>query len=289
MQGWPGCGMANVACPLTAARSSSSCSCGLAAMKACCLAGPAGLGTAVGRDLLTSSAPWRSLFPAWQASWRTATSPSCSGGVLVCETARWVQMSAACKAGRHSWLPCTTACPRSSYTAPFKFPQHGPAGQCRNPAAAPCCPAPLHCAPLPSLCPSSPAPQHGSAGQCHNPAPCCNLLHRTTALPPPLHSMARLDKVKNLTGLAEWYASSPRLRSLVNLVIVGERWIGGSCDGGCVRHVMWGYSTPDSTWSSSWVRRPIWRALALAVFCLFVALSVRLCVACYGLGQAGGG
>ena len=35
--------------------------------------------------------------------------------------------------------------------------------------------------------------------------------------------MARLDKVKNLTGLAEWYASNSRLRSLVNLVIVGER------------------------------------------------------------------
>lgn len=38
--------------------------------------------------------------------------------------------------------------------------------------------------------------------------------------------MARLDKVKNLTGLAEWYAASPRLRSLVNLVIVGEAWAG---------------------------------------------------------------
>ncbi|GAB4822774.1 hypothetical protein N2152v2_009820 [Parachlorella kessleri] len=38
---------------------------------------------------------------------------------------------------------------------------------------------------------------------------------------PILFSMARLDKVKNLTGLAEWYASSPRLQELVNLVIVG--------------------------------------------------------------------
>ncbi len=48
----------------------------------------------------------------------------------------------------------------------------------------------------------------------------------------PLCSMARLDKVKNLTGLAEWYASSPRLRSLVNLVIVGE-------------HVWWGIGKTD--------------------------------------------
>lgn len=38
---------------------------------------------------------------------------------------------------------------------------------------------------------------------------------------PILFSMARLDKVKNLTGLAEWYASNERLRGLANLVIVG--------------------------------------------------------------------
>ncbi|EFN59180.1 hypothetical protein CHLNCDRAFT_48488 [Chlorella variabilis] len=38
---------------------------------------------------------------------------------------------------------------------------------------------------------------------------------------PILFSMARLDKVKNLTGLAEWYAQNERLRGLVNLVIVG--------------------------------------------------------------------
>ena len=38
---------------------------------------------------------------------------------------------------------------------------------------------------------------------------------------PILFSMARLDKVKNLTGLTEWYGKSSRLRSLVNLVIVG--------------------------------------------------------------------
>ena len=33
--------------------------------------------------------------------------------------------------------------------------------------------------------------------------------------------MARLDRVKNLTGLVEWFAASSRLRGLVNLVIVG--------------------------------------------------------------------
>ena len=33
--------------------------------------------------------------------------------------------------------------------------------------------------------------------------------------------MARLDRVKNLTGLAEWFAGNERLRKLVNLVIVG--------------------------------------------------------------------
>lgn len=38
---------------------------------------------------------------------------------------------------------------------------------------------------------------------------------------PILFSMARLDKVKNLTGLAEWYGNNERLRNLVNLVIVG--------------------------------------------------------------------
>lgn len=38
---------------------------------------------------------------------------------------------------------------------------------------------------------------------------------------PILFSMARLDKVKNLTGLVEWYGSSPRLQELANLVIIG--------------------------------------------------------------------
>jgi sucrose synthase len=33
--------------------------------------------------------------------------------------------------------------------------------------------------------------------------------------------MARLDKVKNITGLVEWYGQNKKLRDLVNLVIVG--------------------------------------------------------------------
>lgn len=33
--------------------------------------------------------------------------------------------------------------------------------------------------------------------------------------------MARLDTVKNMTGLVEWYGKNARLRNLVNLVIVG--------------------------------------------------------------------
>lgn len=38
---------------------------------------------------------------------------------------------------------------------------------------------------------------------------------------PIIFSMARLDVVKNLTGLTEWYGKNRRLRNLVNLVIVG--------------------------------------------------------------------
>lgn len=33
--------------------------------------------------------------------------------------------------------------------------------------------------------------------------------------------MARLDRVKNLTGLAEMYAKNERLRAACNLVVVG--------------------------------------------------------------------
>ncbi|XP_044506436.1 sucrose synthase 7-like isoform X2 [Mangifera indica] len=38
---------------------------------------------------------------------------------------------------------------------------------------------------------------------------------------PIIFSMARLDVVKNLTGLTEWYGKNKKLRELVNLVIVG--------------------------------------------------------------------
>ncbi|KAL3749276.1 hypothetical protein ACJRO7_010389 [Eucalyptus globulus] len=38
---------------------------------------------------------------------------------------------------------------------------------------------------------------------------------------PILFTMARLDCVKNLTGLVEWYGKNTRLRELVNLVVVG--------------------------------------------------------------------
>lgn len=38
---------------------------------------------------------------------------------------------------------------------------------------------------------------------------------------PIIFSMARLDVVKNITGLTEWYGKNKRLRGLVNLVIVG--------------------------------------------------------------------
>ncbi|CAO2836960.1 unnamed protein product [Amaranthus hypochondriacus] len=37
---------------------------------------------------------------------------------------------------------------------------------------------------------------------------------------PIIFSMARLDTVKNITGLVEWYGKNDRLRSLVNLVVV---------------------------------------------------------------------
>jgi sucrose synthase len=38
---------------------------------------------------------------------------------------------------------------------------------------------------------------------------------------PLLFTMARFDRIKNIVGLAEWYGSSPRLRELANLLIVG--------------------------------------------------------------------
>ncbi|KAK4756626.1 hypothetical protein SAY87_006753 [Trapa incisa] len=38
---------------------------------------------------------------------------------------------------------------------------------------------------------------------------------------PIIFTMARLDRVKNLSGLVEWYGKNPRLRELANLVVVG--------------------------------------------------------------------
>ena len=41
---------------------------------------------------------------------------------------------------------------------------------------------------------------------------------------PIIFSMARLDRVKNMTGLVEWYGKNQKLRELVNLVVVaGDR------------------------------------------------------------------
>jgi sucrose synthase len=37
---------------------------------------------------------------------------------------------------------------------------------------------------------------------------------------PIIFSMARLDKVKNMSGLLEWYGKNKRLRELANLVLV---------------------------------------------------------------------
>ncbi|KAK3438584.1 hypothetical protein EUGRSUZ_C03201 [Eucalyptus grandis] len=38
---------------------------------------------------------------------------------------------------------------------------------------------------------------------------------------PIIFTMARLDRVKNLTGLVEWYGKNPKLREVANLVVVG--------------------------------------------------------------------
>ncbi|HRQ05628.1 MAG TPA: sucrose synthase [Nitrosomonas halophila] len=40
---------------------------------------------------------------------------------------------------------------------------------------------------------------------------------------PLIFTMARLDRIKNITGLVEWYGASRRLRSLANLVVVGGK------------------------------------------------------------------
>jgi len=41
---------------------------------------------------------------------------------------------------------------------------------------------------------------------------------------PLIFAISRLDRIKNLSGLVDWYARSPELRSLANLVIVGG-WV----------------------------------------------------------------
>jgi sucrose synthase len=38
---------------------------------------------------------------------------------------------------------------------------------------------------------------------------------------PVIYTLARLDRIKNITGLVDWYGSSPRLREMANLVVVG--------------------------------------------------------------------
>ncbi len=40
---------------------------------------------------------------------------------------------------------------------------------------------------------------------------------------PLLFAMSRLDRIKNMAGLVEWYAKNPELRKVANLVIVGGR------------------------------------------------------------------
>uniref|UniRef100_A0A2N9H3A6 sucrose synthase n=1 Tax=Fagus sylvatica TaxID=28930 RepID=A0A2N9H3A6_FAGSY len=41
---------------------------------------------------------------------------------------------------------------------------------------------------------------------------------------PIIFTMARLDRVKNITGLIEWYDKNARLRELVNLVVLARDW-----------------------------------------------------------------
>ncbi|MDZ7623461.1 MAG: hypothetical protein U5J96_03315 [Ignavibacteriaceae bacterium] len=40
---------------------------------------------------------------------------------------------------------------------------------------------------------------------------------------PPIFSMARLDKIKNLTSLVKWFGESEELQSLANLIILREK------------------------------------------------------------------
>lgn len=50
-------------------------------------------------------------------------------------------------------------------------------------------------------------------------SPCSGMLNDRSK--PIIFSMARLDRVKNLTGLVECYGKSSKLREIVNLVVVG--------------------------------------------------------------------
>jgi sucrose synthase len=45
--------------------------------------------------------------------------------------------------------------------------------------------------------------------------------HLTDPGKPLLFTLARLDRIKNLTGLADWYGNSPRLREAANLLVIG--------------------------------------------------------------------
>jgi sucrose synthase len=47
---------------------------------------------------------------------------------------------------------------------------------------------------------------------------------------PVLFTMARLDRIKNVTGLVEWYANSPRLREQANLLLVAGN-VNPDCSG----------------------------------------------------------
>ncbi|MDT8363671.1 MAG: sucrose synthase [Nitrosomonas sp.] len=40
---------------------------------------------------------------------------------------------------------------------------------------------------------------------------------------PLIFTMARLDRIKNLTGLIEWYGASERLRNIANLIVIGGK------------------------------------------------------------------
>lgn len=48
----------------------------------------------------------------------------------------------------------------------------------------------------------------------------CNSGYLADRKKPIIFSMARLDTVKNITGLVEWYGKNQRLRNLANLVVV---------------------------------------------------------------------